>query len=230
MQLQGTPLSKQAIHQTGRNCQLYLVVETGAAVLERLSAALAAAPVASVLLKTHNSASADPVALKALVEACQKRGIATLVNGDAALARTMRADGVHLPWSPQLIADYTEARDILGNRYMIGVEIDPKSEAARHEAMELAEAGADYIGFSAGTGAGELSSQLDLVSWWAEIFEVPCVAFDVMDGPAAASFAATGVEFIAVPLAAAVAPADGAARMAEIAARVGARALQEQPT
>lgn len=37
--------------------------------------------------------------------------------------------------------------------------------------MELAEAGADYVAFAQ-------VGHVDLISWWAEIFEIPCIAAD----------------------------------------------------
>ncbi len=157
--------------------QLYIVVYAGPAALEQLSAALnAGGPVAAVLIsagvKPLNAADAHP-----LVEYAQKAGIAVLIDGDAQLARTLRADGVHVRWSPTLAADFAEARDILGNRFMVGVDIASDAQTARHDAMELAEAGADYIGFHVAADDSFDGAGRDLVNWWAEIFEVPCVAF-----------------------------------------------------
>ena len=78
-----------------------------------------------------------------LVAAAQAQGAAALVEGDARLARTVKADGVHVPWSKTPLAAYTEAREILGARAMIGGDAGRR----RHDAMQLGEAGADYIGF-----------------------------------------------------------------------------------
>jgi thiamine-phosphate pyrophosphorylase len=210
-------LSKPVAPPAITTSQLYLVIETGETARDRLSAVLDAVPVASVLIKQPPNARPDVSAIKALVELSQQRGIAAFIDADPALARTVRADGVHLPWSPTLIAQYHEAREILGQRFMVGVEIDPKAEAARHEAMELAEAGADYVGFGPGIGTAPDSTQLDLLSWWAEIFEVPCVAFGVASGETLAAVVATHVEFIAVPLAAGLSPADCAQQVRQFA-------------
>ena len=193
-------------------CQLYLVIDGGDAALSKLNAALDAAAVASVLIRPGH---ADAASVKQLVEVCQQRDIAILIENDAALARTVRADGVHLSWSPTMPARMDEAREILGNRYIIGVEIDPDAEAARHEAMEMAEAGAEYVGFGAGARQGELAA------WWSEIFEVPCVVFGIGSAVSAAHVAATTrAEFIGVTFPAAVSPADCAELVAAVATAV----------
>ena len=109
------------------------------------------------------------------------KDIAALIEGDAQLARTLRADGVHLPWSKDTAARYGEAREMLGTRYIVGIDVG----RSRHDAMTLAEEGADYIGFGIPPHVEDRSAaaarRLELVSWWSEIFEVPCVAFDVDD-------------------------------------------------
>jgi len=68
----------------------------------------------------------------------------------------------------------------------------------------LAEAGADYIAFGApahlnGRDKGRVRRD-ELVAWWAEIFEVPCVAFDVETGEEAERLTRAGAEFVAVEL------------------------------
>ncbi len=198
--------------------QLYVVVTAGPAASAQLGAALAAGRhVAAVLIK-GGAVVLDATAARPLIELAQKANVAALVGGDATLARALRADGVHLPWSPALASSYAEARDILGTRFMVGVEIAAEAATARHDAMELAEAGADYIGFdceASGTGA------LDLVDWWADIFEVPCVAFGVASGEAAASVGAA--EFIGITLAPELSAVSSAALVRDVAAGLDAR-------
>ena len=197
-------------------CQIYLVLDPGAGARERLSAILASTPIAVVLIKLRKASSEDIAAAKALIEHCQRLGIAALVEGDAALARSLRADGVHLPWSEALRARYDEAREILGNRYTVGVGIAPDTAAARHDAMELAEAGADYIGIEPG------DDHAGFVAWWAQIFEVPCVAFDFDSAEAAGQIAVSGPEFIGITVPPGASPAECAARVAGLAAAADA--------
>lgn len=159
--------------------QLYVVITAGPNALAQLGAAVdCGLPVAAALIRA-GAAPLDASSAHPLVERAQKAGVAALIEGDAQLARALRADGVHLRWSPALAADYVEARDILGNRFMIGVAIAADAETARHDAMELAEAGADYIGFHVHDGTDDSANGAgrELVGWWAEIFEVPCVGF-----------------------------------------------------
>ena len=71
--------------------------------------------------------------------------MAALIADDAQLARTLRADGVHLGITKEPAGAYAEARSILGPRGIVGV--DPG--ISRHDAMTLAEDGADYLAFGA---------------------------------------------------------------------------------
>jgi thiamine-phosphate pyrophosphorylase len=123
-----------------------------------------------------------------------------LVLGDTRLARSIGADGVHLgvPSDPQ--AAYAAARQATGREGVVGAE----AGISRHAAMVLAEAGADYVGFGAPPHLGDREKarlrRAELVSWWAPIFEVPCVAFDVETPEEAERLAAAGADFIAVAL------------------------------
>ena len=188
---------------TNTPANLYLIVEavSGHASLERLRAALGAAKVASVLI---TGGKLDAAAARPLVELIQSFDVAALIDGDAGLARALRADGVHLRGGPTLEAAYTEAREVLGTRYIIGGEA-----GSRHDAMWLGEAGAEYVAF------GPSEEQADFVAWWAEIFEVPCVAFDVED---AGAMAQLGADFVAVRLAASGSPADIAGQVQAVSA------------
>jgi thiamine-phosphate pyrophosphorylase len=73
----------------------------------------------------------------------------------------------------------------------------------RHEAMQLAEAGADYVAFGAETADAArtiidgIDQCGDLIAWWSEIFVVPCVAWNI-DSPAQAErLAELGADFVA---------------------------------
>ena len=192
--------------------ELYLVIDTGPAAEARLAAVLSAVGVVAAVLIRCRGGKLDAQAAKVLVEAAQKADIAALIDADASLARTLRADGVHLPWGTDLRARVEEAREILGSRGTVGVAVDPAADDARHQAMELAEAGADYIGFESGEG------QDALLQWWAEIFEVPCVALDVASTAAAAKAAEAGAEFVAISVPAGSSPADAVAQVAAMVA------------
>lgn len=205
--------------------QVYLIVDVvpGAAGLERVKAALAAVPVASVLLQAAPSGSLDVATVKPYVALIQAANVAALIDSDAELARTLRADGVHLRPGTELAARYAEAREVLGTRYIVGVEVGH----SRHDAMTFGEAGADYIAFSDGAAAPALlldqdgepvvieapDDLLSLAAWWADIFEVPGVAMLAASPEEADALAATGVDFVGIGMPSHGTPADVRALM-----------------
>ncbi len=88
----------------------------------------------------------------------------------------------------------------------------------RDEAMTASELGADYVMFGEprhGARAMGLGSLAERVSWWAEIFETPCVAYAEAIS-AVSELARAGADFVALDEAiwSAVSPPE-AARQAE---------------
>lgn len=190
-----------------REIGLVVVVEAGDAAQQRLEAVLGAVSAQTVLIRPSPGRQLDPGAVKALISIAQKRGAAALVANDASLARTLRADGVHLDWSPSCAEDYAAARDVVGNGAIVGCD----AGRSRHDAMELAELGADYVAFSRRDDA---PGQLELAEWWGEIFEVPVVTFDIGDEENAGDLGAAGADFIGVGIAAGETPQANAQRIA----------------
>jgi thiamine-phosphate pyrophosphorylase len=168
-------------------CRLYLVVPVDTSDAgDKLASALAAADVACVLLTAPEQGYPESALVRPLVKLAQEKGVAALIEDDLALARSVRADGVHLsPLGPA----YAEARAALGAKAAVG----GAAAGSRHEAMELGEAGADYVAFD-----GEPDEVDELVGWWAELFTVPCVAWDVMTLEEAEALADLGVDFVAL--------------------------------
>lgn len=204
----------------GDFAQLYLVVEVPADAPARVNCenalrAIVTSPHArgrlSAILLTASARQLD-AAISPLVQLAQKQGIAVLVEGDARLARTVKADGMHIPASNDPLSAFEEAREILGARAIVGVD----AGRSRHDAMSLGEAGADYIGFGLPARAKQTAAdvdddkafRLDLVQWWSEIFEIPCVAFDIDKTDDAAELADARADFLAVRLPASIDAAD----------------------
>lgn len=183
--------------------RLYLILEAGPNAEARLSAALAGARPSSLLLTPPRGKALDAASVLPLLAAAQQRDIAVMLADDAQLVRTTRADGVHLTWSKDIGARAAEAREILGHRYMLGADVG----RSRHDAMEIGEAGADYIAFGIPEHVEDLDTarerRAELCQWWSEIFEVPCVAFDVQNADDAEHLAALGTDFVALTLPAA---------------------------
>lgn len=193
--------------QTSRTA-LMIAVEAGEGAAERLAAVLAAVPVASVIVRPaagHALAAPDVVPLVAIG---QKAGVTVLVAGDARLARTAKADGVHLGVSETIVEDVREARAIVGGRAAVGGD----AGRSRDDAMTLGEIGADYVAFGIPAFVKDREAafdrQLDLVAWWAEIFEVPCVAMDAAGVDEAGALAVAGADFVCLGLAGGIAVAD----------------------
>lgn len=190
-------------------CQIFLVVEVGPGSSDRLAAACEASPIASVLFKPGAAGTLTASAAKPLVDIAQKYGVAALIADDPSLARVLRADGVHLGPGADLLSRYETAREILGRGGIVGVD----AGGSRHLAMEAGEAGADYVAFgrarikietaeegSTVHGGAEETPTVDLVAWWSEIFEVPCVALDAADIDDLREFRRADADFVAVAI------------------------------
>jgi len=174
-------------------CRLYLQLPGAlTAKLETLLAqALAEADVACVLLG-HDAAAIDEDQVGRLIDLVQTTGAACLIEGDVALAERLGADGVHLAADPDT---YRKARSLLGD----GASIGAGCGLRRHEAMLLAELGADYVGFgpSAPSDIDTIDDCAELIAWWSEIFVIPSVAFNIDRIDSAQRLALLGADFIA---------------------------------
>jgi thiamine-phosphate pyrophosphorylase len=171
-------------------CRLYLQVPARAMLSAQLAPAMAGTDAACVLLCREESAFDDAQA-SSLIDLVQARSLACLVEQDAVLAERLGADGVHLAADA---AVYAESRKLLGESASIGVGCGMN----RHDAMRLAELGADYVAFGGPDGTIDAIDQYaDLIAWWSEIFVVPCVAWNVDSPEHAARLASLGADFVA---------------------------------
>ena len=197
--------------------RLYLVATLGndpAATAAALIPALGAGDVAAVLLRL---AAADERTLinriKEIAPAVQDRGIALLLDGRADLVARAGADGAHA-------TEIEAIKDAIGTLKPDRI-VGAGGLASRHDAMEAAQAGADYVMFGEPDAAGKRPSFeaiQDRVAWWSEVFEVPCVAYAdsiaEVDALGAADFVALGPFVFDDPRGPAAAVADAAARLA----------------
>ena len=158
-------------------CRLFLAnppdldAETFPAMFEH---AAKAGDIASLLVHPLADRGETAELIAAVLPAGYEYNIAVLVEQDAGLAAECGADGVQITGS---LEHYREARALLGSDRIVGA----LSTGTRHAAMELAEAGIDYIAFDQNTptifGTGETAESGDPISWWTELFETPAVAF-----------------------------------------------------
>jgi thiamine-phosphate pyrophosphorylase len=139
----------------------------------QLAAGLAANDVAAVLLRLTPSDDRTLInRIKALAPTIQNSGAALLVDERADLVARAGADGAHLNGSAALVA----AMPLLKPQRIAGAG----GLSSRHDAMLAAEAGADYVMIGEPDSDGRrasLAAILERVAWWAELFEIPCVAY-----------------------------------------------------
>ena len=174
-------------------CRLYFQfpAQPSATLEAQLAQALATTDAACVLL-CGDGAPIDEDHAGRLIDLVQAAGLACLVENDAALAERLAADGLHLDANAET---YAAARKLLGESANLGVLCGLE----RHDAMQMAELGADYVAFGpkAESTIDAIDQYADLIAWWAEIFVVPCVAWNVETAEQAAKFAALGADFVA---------------------------------
>lgn len=180
-------------------CRLYIATPPRldpAAFRDRLAAALDAGDVACVQLRLKDAGD-DAVrrAADLLRPVAQDRDVAFLMNDRPDLARETGCDGVHVG---QDDAPYAEARRIVGADAIVGVTC----HASRHLAMVAGEAGADYVAFgaffpSATKDAGH-RAEPEVLEWWSQLFEVPCVAIGGITPANCAPLVRAGADFLAV--------------------------------
>lgn len=179
-------------------CRLYLVSPPAfdpTAFRDQLSSALDGGDVAAFQLRLK---SADDDAVRRAVDLLRPvawaREVAFVLNDRPDLAVETGCDGAHVGQDDMPARD---ARRILGDR-MLGVTC----HASRDLAMQAGEDGADYVAFGAffasSTKEPPAMAEADLLSWWSELMEVPCVAIGGITPANCAPLVAAGADFLAV--------------------------------
>lgn len=166
-----------------------------------LETALAAGDVACLQLRLkgpdETPAPDDEIrrAIDALLPITQKHDVAFILNDRPDLAAEAGCDGVHVG---QEDATYAEARRLLGDDAIVGVTCHD----SRHLALEAAEAGADYVAFGAffdtGTKSPKSRAGTDILTWWSDVTEVPCVAIGGITAGNCRPLIEAGADFLAV--------------------------------
>ncbi len=180
------------------HCQLYLIspLEVGGTFPDRLARALDAGPVAAFQFRVKGIDEHEAARLAEPLQAiCAAREVAFIVNDSISLAKRIKADGVHLGQGDGTVE---EARQRLGREAQIGVTCHD----SRHLAMEAGEAGADYVAFGAffptTTKQTDHRAELELLAWWQELMEIPCVAIGGITPENCGPLVTAGADFLAV--------------------------------
>ncbi len=178
-------------------CRLYLVTPPvlPPGFRDTLAAALDAGDVACVQLRLKDAPrEAIERAVAELMPVAQQRDVAFILNDDALLAARLGCDGAHLG---QGDGDHAAARMALDGR-ILGITC----HGSRHLAMTAGELGADYVAFGAffptSTKQVQHQAEIELLQWWAEVMEVPCVAIGGITAANCAPLVRAGADFLAV--------------------------------
>jgi thiamine-phosphate pyrophosphorylase len=200
--------------------RLYLVtpaIDDAAPIATALERALGAGDVAAVLLRLADGAERELIErTKRIAAQVQSREVALVLDNRAGIVARAGADGAHLNGVAKLAA----ALALLKPERIAGAG----GLRSRHDAMLAGEAGADYVMFGEPDRNGRRPSFDELqerLTWWAELFEIPCVAY-AAGKDEVAPLARTGADFIALgdwiwsaPDGATKAIADAAAKLDE---------------
>ena len=180
-------------------CRLYLITPPRldpVAFADTLARTLDTGDVACLQLRLKD-ADDDTVRRVAeiLMPVAHRRDVAFLVNDRPDLAAAIGADGVHVG---QDDAPYAEARRIVGGDRIVGVTC----HNSRHLAMEAGDAGADYVAFGAfhatTTKDPKTRAEPEILEWWSDLFEVPCVAIGGITVENCGPLIEAGADFLAV--------------------------------
>jgi thiamine-phosphate pyrophosphorylase len=181
-------------------CRLYLITPPAlddlSAFGETLARTLDAGDVAA--LQVRLKGAPDDVIARAcetFLPIAQAHGVAAILNDRPDLAARLGCDGVHIG---QTDGTYAQARAAVGPNRMVGVTCHD----SRHLAMDAAEAGADYVAFGAffdtATKATTARPDLEILTDWQEIMQIPCVAIGGVTVENCAPLIAAGADFLAV--------------------------------
>ena len=163
---------------------------------ETLADAFEGGDVACVQLRLKDVSEDEVIrATEILMPIAQAYDVAFLINDHAHLAAQLGTDGVHIG---QDDTPYAEARRLLGDDKIIGVTCHD----SRHLAMEAGEGGADYVAFGAffatTTKDPKFHADPEILAWWQELMEIPCVAIGGITTDNCRPLAEAGADFVAV--------------------------------
>jgi thiamine-phosphate pyrophosphorylase len=152
---------------------------------DRLAAVLDSADIACVRLAL---AGKDEDMIQRAADACRlvshARDVAIVIENHVLMVERLGLDGVHLTDGARQVR---KIRKDLGSDAIVGAFCG----VTRHEGMNAAEAGADYVAFGPiGTtplGNGE-QVEFDTIEWWSQVIEVPVITEGALTAELVAKF------------------------------------------
>ena len=127
---------------------------------------LTACDAAALLIDPGSDGDALATLQRDLLPRLADRNFALIVKDQPDLVASIGADGIHL-------SDVTQLKKLRGKLADLSIGVTTPLE--RHEAMDAAELGADYIAFDATSAAVGIDEVLPLIQWWGEMMTVPSV-------------------------------------------------------
>lgn len=177
--------------------RLYLITPTSAGpdFADSLAAALDAGDVAAFQLRLKDADDDHwRRTIDALRPVAQARSVAFLLNDRPDLARATGCDGAHVG---QTDTPALDARTLLGD-LTLGVTCHD----SRDLAMQAGDDGADYVAFGAffptTTKDAPTKADPEIVAWWSDLMELPCVAIGGITAANCAPLVTAGADFLAV--------------------------------
>lgn len=170
-------------------CDLYPVLPAGfnvEAALEVLRDILVLPEITA--LRLPPGWTPETTQLSQLVDMLHANGVAMILEVGATLSDTPESllglcDGLHAA----TIEDLVTLRGKVGSDMPIGCLC-----TNRDDAMKAGESGADYVAFPVGN--------LELVTWWSSVMELPGVAEGIVNTQDASSAITASADFLAIPL------------------------------
>jgi thiamine-phosphate pyrophosphorylase len=161
----------------------------------KLKQAFAGGDIACVLIYMPRAGTKEvQTASEILVPIIQEGGAAAIIYGDTQAAGRSGADGVHVDAS---LDDVKLAVESFQPERIVGTG----GTKLRHDSMQWAETGVDYLFFgklALDEKEGAHAKTLSGASWWAELFETPCVALAGNSIEKLGEVAETGADFVAL--------------------------------
>jgi thiamine-phosphate pyrophosphorylase len=210
--------SEQSTDESRVSPRLYLVAPpvNAAAFAAVLADALDAGDVGAVLVQLPDAGERVLIDhVKTFAAPIQDKGVALLIDGHPDLVVPSGADGAHVRGVDPLATALARLKPA----HIVGAG----GLTSRDDAMRAGEAGADYVMFGEPDPNGYRPAWpaiAERVTWWTELFVVPCVAYaENLDeiGP----FCAAHADFIAVGSAVFADPRGLRAAVSDVMARVG---------
>ena len=182
------------------DCQIYLLtppkiddIDAFAATFE---AAIAAAPVACLQIRLKDTPDDEiEEIVKRLKPIAHVQQTLILINDNVDLAVKCAVDGVHLGQQDMKI---NLAKELLSDDAIFGITCHNSKDLA----FAAGSAGADYVAFGSffksETKPEASPADLELLTWWNETMEIPCVAIGGITTENARAVIEAGANYIAV--------------------------------